>query len=109
MAFWATVVVILFLSVRVGIAVHQYREQKLAIHDVERLEGWMATDSGGPNWIRQRFGERALKVFDRVKTVELDGRPAIDSDLDHFGGLTDVTFLKLNGTRITDAGLSRLG
>lgn len=86
-----------------------HREQQI----IQKVKSWggevLIWENGGPNWLRRLLGDKPMKVFDRVWSVDLDGRDIADTDLSELGGLTNLRYLHLHDTNVTDAGLARLG
>jgi hypothetical protein len=121
--------VVVAVALRIGLPV--YRPQA-AFREIERVGGWVGTVPGGPVWLRKWIGNDAMKVFDKVRSVHLestladdatmeqvgwlselewlglDNTPVTDRGLAHFHGLTELEGLDLNDTHVTDAGLRHL-
>ena len=58
----------------------------------------------GPAWLQSRLG---ASLFCNVRGVHLSSLPVTDAELERLRGLTHVTSLYLDDTRVTDAGLNR--
>ena len=86
------------------------REQQI----VRMIEGWggkVETVQVLPDRLTSLLGKeriKALKVFDRVQFVDLQGRPITDVGLIHLHGLTNIASMNLRETQITDSGLAHV-
>ena len=113
--------------------VRAYKERP-AIHEIERLGGYVLTDSGypvigGPRaWMRERLDLPAgwvwrfdlnysgatdaplsnLECFSELHGLWLNGTSVTDAGLVHVARLKSLTGLWLGETRVTDAGLEHL-
>ncbi len=86
----------------------RYERQQAAIAEIERLDGFVWTEDGGPDWLRELVGDERMTVFDRVMSVELDDTQITDDSLNQLGGLTNLDRLFLDNTQIRDDGLRHL-
>lgn len=84
-----------------------YRQYR-AIHEIERLGGWIGAREGGPKWLRDWAGDEPMKAFDHVQAVRLGGTAIDDEGLARLAALTGLKWLDLDKTRITDEGLEHL-
>ena len=97
------------------------RRQKEAVDAVEKLGGHVAcgykaeekedmlihgVESPVPQCLRSLLGD---DLFTSVLLVHLDGPHVTDVDLDQIKWLTELRFLSLSETRVTDATLEHLG
>jgi hypothetical protein len=83
--------------------------QHLAIQEIRRLGGhYSLAEQKSPKWLRELLGDERLRFFAKVTQVNLRNTAATDDSLWHFGALTELQSLYLDGTQITDAGLARL-
>ena len=96
------------LGLSICLVKRQTERQKGAIRKIEHLGGSVEMLPRGPEWLRDRFGNEGLRLFDDVSEVYLDGTQASDATLDHLDSLTNLQCLLLADTRISDAGLVHL-
>ncbi len=103
----ACLLVALFGAVLV---VMQYQREKRIAGEIESHGGRVEFVYGGPNWIPQSVSDR-LPFLDRIDAVYLDyllEEAASMELLSELELLTNLTFLKLEDTPVTNAGLERL-
>jgi hypothetical protein len=64
----------------------------------------------GPDWLRSRVGDELMKVLDEPKEIAVLKTPPEfgDQDLHPIVGLTDLRYLHLENTRVSDEGLNYL-
>jgi Leucine Rich repeat len=62
-----------------------------------------------PKWLRLRVEAGSLQGFDTLAQVFLDGTSIDDAWLQRLAGAWDVRELSLADTRVTDAGMARIG
>lgn len=82
------------------------REQRIA-REIESLGGKVEFKYCGPNWISQSIRDRTL-FFERIWSIDLRGRTLSSNLHSELGSLTNLEFLNLNYTQVTDAGLERV-
>ncbi|MFN0056482.1 MAG: hypothetical protein ACKV0T_30410 [Planctomycetales bacterium] len=99
------VVVIVAGGIRFGMPV--YRRQ-VAIREIERVGGIVATRNVGPVWLRSVVGEEWMQRFDDVVEVYLTDTQFTDAGLRHLEALSALRLLNLRGTQSSDAGLVHL-
>ncbi len=91
----------------------QARKQRDVVEWIEKAGGSVVYDyqddrSGdlsGPPWLRTLLGD---DLFADVKQVGLGNSAAGDAGLEHLEGLTRLTVLWLDGTKVSDAGLQHV-
>ncbi len=89
-----------------------YQREQQVIQMIEGLGGKVATQTGGPDWLRKHVGEnriKQVKVFERVVEVNLARTMVSDAELPHLSQLSHLRKLSLAGTGVTDVGLVHLG
>ncbi|MBI3864464.1 MAG: hypothetical protein HY290_21490 [Planctomycetia bacterium] len=91
--------------VAVWMGVPVYRRH-MAIQEIERLEGTLWTEPGGPTWLRRWLNEQQMQGFAKVISISFNN--ASDSDLAHVSALSEVEFLNLSSSQITDGGLAKI-
>ena len=99
--------VLVVIVVGLSVWVPYHREQE-AISEIRRLGGFVYTDPGGPNWLRDLVGRKWMKCFGRAYSVNITGRPVSDAGLKQLSGLTKLRFLYLERTQVTDEGVESL-
>src|SRR5437868_14663256 len=106
---WIALVTVVVVISAVGVlfALPIYQQQ-MAVREIERLDGSIRTDNGGPGWLRRQVGDERMRLFDVVTWVNLGDRPATDTALMKLKCLVKLRVLALNKTQVTDAGLYHL-
>jgi hypothetical protein len=82
--------------------------QHLAIQEIRRLGGHYLAEQKSPKRLCELLGDERMQFFATVTQVNLRNTAATDDSLRHFGALTELQSLYLDGTQITDPGLARL-
>jgi len=75
------------------------------ILEIQNFGGSVATETGGPQWLRWLVGEdrlKKVKVFERVEIVALGSKEITDVEIAHLSELTNLRFLQINHTQETD-------
>jgi hypothetical protein len=88
-----------------------YRRQQLIKKSVEKLGGTVRTDNRTSYRLQQLLGPELSAIFDVVVAIDLNFTPTTDKDLQDLialSGLEQAGSLSLDGTQITDQGLSGL-
>ena len=99
-----------------------HAQVRFLLAEVKRLKGKAVTEPGGPRWLRDVVGPKALAVFSRLTEVHLNehtdghavkkprpkGEAVTDAWLRNLEGLSDLRRLELSGTAVSDAGLASL-
>ena len=102
----------------IAVRMKRARQQKEAVKEIEKAGGWVIYDyevdefftplsspvPPGPIWLRNHLGEH---FFASVVEVHFASSPTRDC-LVHLKGLTQLRWLDLQGTRVTDASLEHL-
>ncbi len=111
---WLLLGTVLLAAGHAGLSVWlpYHREQQV----VEKIHNWggeVETDTGGPEWLRNRVGEdrlRDFKICERVIEVSLpSGTKVTDVDVASVTALSSLRRLALRGsTSVTDTGLAHL-
>src|SRR5665213_2074561 len=78
--FWIGVAAVglIILAIGLGIGVPMYRQHS-AILEIQRLGGFVETNFGGPNWLRDLVGERWMQVFDEPSYIQFGEQSADDT------------------------------
>ncbi len=108
----ASVLLVLTVTV-VALHVPLYREhgrEEAAAREIEALGGRVRWYPGRdePPWPLSLLGEPYARLWRRVGTVELSGASVTDAGLAHLAGLTNLEWLWLGDTQVTDAGVEAL-
>jgi len=93
------------VGLRFGCPIYQ---QWVAIREIVRLHGNVATRERGPQWLRQLIGSERTLMIDAVTHVDLENHDVHDSDLACLRSLPDVEFLNLSRTKVGDDGMKHL-
>ena len=101
----ACVLVIVAIGVQVGVPIYR---QESAIREIERLGGTVQLRPRGPQWLRDRIGDRAQRLCGEIAGVYLRDCPATDETLRTVCRLPGLKGLSLSNTNVTDAGLAEL-
>ncbi|MBI3862241.1 MAG: hypothetical protein HY290_10135 [Planctomycetia bacterium] len=119
---WIPVSVRLFVAVLAlaglgrafGFGLHAYRQQA-AIREVDRLGGKTLSVNRAPSWLKKWLSEGELRVFDEIQGVHFQDRrnpPIDDAGLagltKRLGRLKSVTYVTLDASRLTGAGIQCL-
>ena len=83
-----------------------YQREQRIIKEIEAYGGGAHWEYFGPDWIPQSMRDRTT-LFSRVTDVGL-GMQGNDANLEHLNGLTNLSWLNIQGTQVTDAGLEQL-
>lgn len=78
------------------------------IDEVTNRGGSVRTTPGGPEWIRKVVSDRALRGFDFVTKIQLQGAAIDDAWLLRLGEFPELESVDLFGTRLSDAGMREL-
>jgi len=81
-----------------------YREQQVIL-EIRKFGGNVATETGGPEWLRWLVGEdrlKKVKVFERVSVVALGSKEITDVEIAHLSELTNLRSLQIYHTPVTD-------
>lgn len=105
--FFLPTVVLIVLAVGLRFGVPVYRQQ-VAIDEIERLGGTVQMRPRGPVWLRDRVGDKRMKLFDEVVGLYLRDSRATDATLGHVRCFTGLQGLWISNTHVTDAGLAQL-
>jgi hypothetical protein len=101
------IMVLVFVGSSLWVGVPIYR-QRLAMREIDRLDGSLVTMPDGPEWIRDWLDEEQMRSIDTVIGVDLSYTNASDETMVCLGGLSSLQTLSLDGTKITDVGLSHI-
>ena len=105
--------VVTLICVWLGITVKRAREQRSAVEAIQKLGGDVyyehqfinSNDPPGPEWLRQLIGD---EYFFSVAIARLYGSKVNDTSLASIKRLTDLKWLELHDTHVTDEGVKRL-
>jgi hypothetical protein len=112
-------VALLVAGIGLSIWLPWHREQQV-IQRIQRVkswwytgerETWYYTETVGPEWLRQLVDDEHLedfRVFDRVFKVRLGGAAIPAAEIGQLSELTNLEYLNLVDTAVTDAGLTHL-
>lgn len=102
-------ILIAIITPGVWVSVGCLREKR-AIKAIEDAGGWVTTERGGSDWLRQYIGHGWMRGFDHVVGVSFwrSGSARVDAALSHLSGLRDIGMLSLSGAGVTDAGFAHL-
>ena len=96
------------LSIGAGREAMRIIRQEAALREIERLQGTVILNQGGPGWLWNLVGHQRMTPFDEVCVIQLWHKRATDDTLRQIGHLTSLRELQLDGTQVTDAGLLNL-
>jgi hypothetical protein len=102
-----------------AVKLKQAKQQREAVEQIVKLGGeveydWQfdekwtfATNAKmpTPQWLRSQLGD---DLFQSVIVVEVYGTEVTDAVLEHLKGLSQLRWLFLDGTQVTDAGVKKL-
>jgi len=101
----AALLILALVGMQLGVPIYN---RCMALREIERLGGKIETRKGGPDWLRQWLGDKAMRYFDSDRQVDLSGTNFSDADAGNLVWLIDVESLDLHDSQVTDAGLSHL-
>ena len=84
-----------------------YHREQLAIAEIEKVGGQVATRFDAPGWL-QWFNDDDMKLFNRVDLVSLTDAEVDDGFLIHLAELRSAQSVWLNSKQATDAGLAHV-
>src|SRR5437899_5637198 len=102
---WGAVLCCAVFALRFGIP---YWRTDLFLSEVKRLGGSAKTRPGGPAWVRDLIGDAAMRGFDEVTDLSLDGTSIDDEWLKQLRRFPELETLHLSGTAVGDAGMAHL-
>jgi hypothetical protein len=82
--------------------------QMVAIREIEQAGGEVATQKGGPQWLRARVGDEWMRALEKVEYVDFVGSQEALASLPRLREFTQLQTLRLDHTRVTDAELVNL-
>jgi hypothetical protein len=99
------------LAIWLGLYVKSFRDRRAAIAAVHELEGWLSLKPIEPTWLQSFVSDE--KYFWNPVAVRFNpAHPVSDDELRsmtrHMLTFTDMTYLNLNKSNITDAGLAHI-
>jgi hypothetical protein len=107
-SFRMLVAILAILGIGTGRELLRICRQEAALREIERLQGTVILNQGGPKWLWELVGHTRMEAFDEVCVIHLWHKHATDETLHHIGRLTSLRELQLDGTPVTDAGLQEL-
>jgi Leucine-rich repeat (LRR) protein len=118
---WFLLAMVLLVVAAVGLSIWlPYHREQQVVQRIQTIESWWdtgerdywyETETGGPEWLRQLAGKERMKefkVFERVVFVRLEGAAIPAGEIGQLSGLTNLDYLNLVNTAVTDAGLAHL-
>jgi hypothetical protein len=110
---WCLLATVVLVVAAIGLSIWLpwHREQQV----IQMIEGKggsvFETTTRGPDWLQRPIGSdrlKAVKVFERVISVQLSRSTITDSNLVRLRHLKSLRNLYLDNTAVTDAGLPQL-
>ena len=97
-----------------GVKKQQKEQERAAVKAIEEMGGLVFYDyqvhnrraePPGPAWLRAWLGD---DFFAHPVAVRLNGTKVTDAGLEHLSGSTKLFWLDLSGTKVTDEGVEKL-
>src|SRR5262245_16369971 len=98
----AVMLIVVGAGLQVGLPIWR---QHAAIREIERVGGLVEMRPGGPEWLRGHLSDDLQNLFDEVVVIDLSNENVTDDTLARLRWLTNVQWLQLNDTQVTDAGI----
>jgi hypothetical protein len=93
------------LSLRIGLP---WWRRAAFLDEIVHFEGRFETHPVGPDWLRNLVGEHAMRGFDEVVSIDVDGTQIDDSQFSKVNSFPEFESLDIAYTEVGDAGLSYL-